>query len=700
MYHPQPYTAALQALQDKYGQPRQLVQSELGAILSTPPLKLGDANAFDSFALSVQSLVGMLRTLEGQNGYELLCGSHVDRLLSKLPPAYRDSFVEYCLSREILQTGTDKMYTLPDFAEWLQIKSQVKRISSRAAAMFQSETPKAFGRARGAPHPREHSRPVLLTRESVAKTPDPTPPKSSFKPKPYCPHCDNRDHYLNSCETFKKLTNAQIVAWIKDGKRCWRCGRFHAVESCNLKRPCKICKELHLTVLHDSISDTTRAVLTVSLPSTQIYLDRPNRTPRVMLKVVKVLLHNGPRTMEAHAVLDDGSERTLVLSPVVQQLKLTCTPELLHLQTVRQCHTELEGSSVSFEVSSVTKPTKRFTVPSAFTATGLSLAEHNYPVAALQRAYRHLRDLPLPPVDRVKPLLLIGSDMPHLLMPIQPVCRGPEGGPIAIRTQLGWSLQGPMSPKQPSRCYQQCLHITTAQPHDELIRHVERLWLVDTLPYNERMVTRSKQDKDTLAMLQNAITRVDVDGVQRYATPLLQRMPMTILHAGKEAVLPSLRSTERRLARDHERAKAYCTEIHKLESAGYVAKITTEEAHNTSESWFIPHHMVHHNGKDRIVFNCSFQHQGQSLNSQLLAGPMLGPSLLGVLLRFRQHTVAVSGDIKGMFHQGGFDIRQWACNVPSVIEHLPAEARSANSELWLTKASTELQEPTLGHSEL
>ncbi len=94
MYHQHPYSAALQALQDKYGQPRQLVQSELGAIMNSPPLRLGDANAFDSFALSVQSLVGMLKTLEGQNGYELMCGSHVDRLLSKLPPAYRDSFVE------------------------------------------------------------------------------------------------------------------------------------------------------------------------------------------------------------------------------------------------------------------------------------------------------------------------------------------------------------------------------------------------------------------------------------------------------------------------------------------------------------------------------------------------------------------------------------------------------------------------------
>ncbi|XP_059401385.1 uncharacterized protein LOC132132864 [Carassius carassius] len=397
MYHPQPYTAALQALQDKYVTPRQLVQSELGAILSTPPLKFGDANAFDSFALSIESLVGMLRALEGQNGYELLCGSHVDCLLSKLPPAYRDSFVEYCLSRGILQTGTDKTYTLPDFADWLQIKSQAKRISSRATAMFQSETPKAPGRARGAPHPREQPRPVLLTRESTTKTPEPTAPKFSFKPKPYCPHCDNREHYLNSCEAFKKLTTSQIVAWIKDSKHCWRCGRFHAVESCNLKRPCTICKELHLTVLHNSIKDTTSAILTVSLPSTRVYLDRPNRTPRVMLKVVKVLLHNGHHTMEAHAVLDDGSERTLVLSPVVQQLKLTYTPELLHLQTVQQSHTELVGSSISFEVSSVTKPMQRFTIPNAFTATGLSLAEHNYPVAVLQRAYRHLRALPLPP---------------------------------------------------------------------------------------------------------------------------------------------------------------------------------------------------------------------------------------------------------------------------------------------------------------
>ena len=51
------------------------------------------------------------------------------------------------------------------------------------------------------------------------------------------------------------------------------------------------------------------------------------------------------------------------------------------------------------------------------------------------------------------------------------------------------------------------------------------------------------------------------------------------------------------------------------------------------------------------MFNCSFKYQGISLNDQLLPGPTLSPSLIGVLLCFRQHPVAVSGDIKGMFYQ-------------------------------------------------
>ncbi|XP_073719287.1 uncharacterized protein [Misgurnus anguillicaudatus] len=336
MYDARPYTMALYALQEKYGQPRQLVQSELGAILNSPALKYGDANAFDTFALSVQSLVGMLRTLEGETGYELRCGSHVDRLLSKMPPAYRDGFVEYCLSHHILQTGTDITYTLPDLATWLQVKSQAKRISSRAASLYQSEVPKPVKKDPHTTHSKVQPASVFHTKEGQVDTTELVRAKYAAKPKPYCPYCDNKEHYLNSCEEFKKLTTSQIVKWIKEGRRCWRCGRGHAVDSCTLKRPCKVCKETHLTILHESVQEVQHSVLMVSLPPTRIYLDHPNRSQKVMLKVIKVLLHNGDLTMESYAVLDDGSERSIVLPQVVNQLKLLKHPETLPLRTVHQ----------------------------------------------------------------------------------------------------------------------------------------------------------------------------------------------------------------------------------------------------------------------------------------------------------------------------------------------------------------------------
>lgn len=40
-------------------------------------------------------------------------------------------------------------------------------------------------------------------------------------------------------------------------------------------------------------------------------------------------------------------------------------------------------------------------------------------------------------------LVLIGSDYPHLVLPIEPVCIGSMGRPVAVCTALGWTVQGP-----------------------------------------------------------------------------------------------------------------------------------------------------------------------------------------------------------------------------------------------------------------
>ena len=74
---------------------------------------------------------------------------------------------------------------------------------------------------------------------------------------------------------------------------------------------------------------------------------------------------------------------------------------------------------------------------------------------------------------------------------------------------------------------------------------------------------------------------------------------------------------------------------------------------NSSGAWYIPHHGVYHPSKKkiRVVFDCSAQVNGVSLNDILLQGPDLTNSLVGVLMRFRLQPVAVMGDIEAMFYQ-------------------------------------------------
>jgi len=55
--------------------------------------------------------------------------------------------------------------------------------------------------------------------------------------------------------------------------------------------------------------------------------------------------------------------------------------------------------------------------------------------------------------------------------------------------------------------------------------------------------------------------------------------------------------------------------------------------------------------KIRVVFDCSARFAGTPLNDQLLQGPDLTNSLVGVLTRFRQEPVAFMADIEAMFYQ-------------------------------------------------
>lgn len=71
------------------------------------------------------------------------------------------------------------------------------------------------------------------------------------------------------------------------------------------------------------------------------------------------------------------------------------------------------------------------------------------------------------------------------------------------------------------------------------------------------------------------------------------------------------------------------------------------------ESWYLPMFGVYHPQKPdqiRVVFDSSAEFEGMSLNKVLLSGPDLNNTLLGVLMRFRKESIALTADVQQMFY--------------------------------------------------
>ena len=68
-------------------------------------------------------------------------------------------------------------------------------------------------------------------------------------------------------------------------------------------------------------------------------------------------------------------------------------------------------------------------------------------------------------------------------------------------------------------------------------------------------------------------------------------------------------------------------------------------------TWYVPHQWVlkANEGKIRVVFDCSSQYKGNSLNQNLLSGPDLTNLLISVLHKFRLKPVAFMVDIQAMY---------------------------------------------------
>ena len=140
-----------------------------------------------------------------------------------------------------------------------------------------------------------------------------------------------------------------------------------------------------------------------------------------------------------------------------------------------------------------------------------------------------------------------------------------------------------------------------------------------------------------------------------FEIPLPLKNPAVKFPNNKSQAMSRLNKLRHRFEKDESYQKDYLAFMENIIESGYAERVPDKElSQDSGDVWYLPHHGVYHPKKPnkiRVVFDCSAEFRGESLNRHLRQGPDLTNNLAGVLVRFRQERTAIMCDIEGMFHQ-------------------------------------------------
>ncbi|KAK7882975.1 hypothetical protein WMY93_029149 [Mugilogobius chulae] len=270
-------------------------------------------------------------------------------------------------------------------------------------------------------------------------------------------------------------------------------------------------------------------------------------------------------------------------------------------------------------------------------------------------------------------LLLLGRDAIGLLK-VRENINGPPDAPYAQRLDLGWVIVGNVclggghKPSSVNTLFTNALQQgrpTMFEPCSSVLRVKEVNSFKDIRDVKDGDHTRLGQtvfqltkddNKPALSIEDRAFLETMKEGLEKndsnsWVAPLPFRHPRPRLPNNRQLALKRFTSLRLSLQRKPEMKEHFFAFMEKIFENGHAEVAPPLQEHE--ERWYLPLFGVYHPRKlnnIRVVFDSSAQYEGLSLNDVLLTGPDLNNALVGVLLRFRKEGIAVTADIKQMFH--------------------------------------------------
>ena len=494
----------------------------------------------------------------------------------------------------------------------------------------------------------------------------------------YCIFC-SKSHLLDNCKEFLKKSVPEREKFVSNKQLCFGCLiPGHSVSRCRSKMTCRICNRRHPTCLHhgqqkphespkeespkdaqtsNEKKEAPAAAATVPEPvvrahtlrSTKIAESR-NAFSRLICPAipVKVSMPGSQRKVVTYMGLDSFATDCFIDLELMQKLHTKGEDKNIHVTTMEAINSVMHTKLVkNLQVASLDEKTT-YCIKQLYGKDPWPFEIDDSPRNEDIKDCIHLKDVPINFVKERKIGILIGMNQPDLLYPLEAV-RGPPGKPFATQHMMGWALNGLVAGRSCEKGMH-VHHIRIKDP-DELKLRIDELYAQDFIDSQPGEKSPSIEDQEWKKLISSSY-KINESGHSKIKLPFketIENLPNNYCQVYSRII-----SAKKKFSQNSVLKNDYVAFMNEMISKGYMQKVSKEDLYGPAgKTWYLTHHSVYHKQKKkiRVVFDCSLKFQGKSQNDRLLQGPDLANNLVGVLIRFREYPIALSGDIEKMFLQ-------------------------------------------------
>ncbi|XP_047991945.1 uncharacterized protein LOC125230728 [Leguminivora glycinivorella] len=587
-------------LELRHGDPECIISRLIHDIKKLQPMSQEYQKDIVNFSVKVQNFVESVKAVGREEYVQGL--SIVPLLISKIPPVLVSKWSDYSFPL-IKEGGKSRLSIMSDF-----LNTEAVKIATTANVNLQNYRPEQNKQ-------KQHDTITKVAPKAQAILLQ-TDQRDNTEKNDKCSFCRTQYHELPDCKKFKRALRKDRWRHVKKFGLCYKCiSQRHDRETCSAPMCDKDnCGDAHHSLLHyeyigkDGDTSISRPVdvnvsalpqpesnivtepttsSSTSSPVTEAATCSIDTEKHVLLKVVPVNIHGPNGVFSTTAFLDDGSTVSLLSVELAARVGL-----FGHNETMRVCGAWKDDELVR-------------------EATVVNLQ----------------------------------------------LCLGQDDEPSATRTPLGWCIHGPVhvprAPRaaRPAHSAHATLHLCVVSEEDavahalrELHDEVRRSFAIDSLgvagkPRENVDDVKAQEMLDKSAVLING----------RWSVGLPWKDPHVSLPDSYPSAFKRLQGVEKKMRADKAYGLRYEERVNHLFENDFAREMADTSL--TPNTWYLPHFGVDNPNKKklRLVYDAAAKSQGKSLNDFLLTGPDLLASLFGIMVRFREDRVAVTGDIKDMF---------------------------------------------------